>query len=99
MHEGRVVPESQEPDAHPVQDVDHPGDARVLPERHDPLALGVHHGLIVHTPVMTCRCHCVNISNVDISPSPDILLEHGVHQVHVVRLGLDCVREETEGFV
>ena len=41
----------------------------------------------------------VNIINVDISPSPDILLEHGVHQVHVVRLGLDGVREETEGFV
>ena len=97
MHEGRVVPESQEPDAHPMQDVDHPCDARVLSERHDPLALGVHHSLIVHTPVMTFMR--VNISNVDISPSPDILLEHGVHQVHVVRLGLDGVREETEGFV
>ena len=41
----------------------------------------------------------VNIINVDITPSPDILLEHGVHQVHVVRLGFDGVREETEGFV
>ena len=52
MHEGRVVTKSQEPDAHAVQYVDHTGDARVLPERHDPLALGVHHSLVIHTPVI-----------------------------------------------
>ena len=60
VHEGRVVPESQEPDPHPVQDVDHAGDARVLPERHDPLTLGVHHGLIIHTPIIlyvNCQYH------------------------------------------
>ena len=30
---------------------------------------------------------------------PDILLEHGIQQIHVVRLSLDCVGEETIGFV
>ena len=95
MHEGRVVSEGQEPHPHPVQDVDHPGDPSVLPEGHDPLSLGVNHGLVVHTPVMVN----ISIDTCDLSPSPDILLEHGVHQVHVVRLSLDGVGEETEGFV
>ena len=31
--------------------------------------------------------------------SPDILLEHGIKQIHVVRLGLDGVGEEAEGLV
>ena len=46
-----------------------------------------------HHPLPTCVTHplIVNTSH--------ILLEHGIEQVHVVWLGLDCVGEEAVGLV
>ena len=39
--------ESEEPQTQAMQDVDHARHARVLPKRHHPLALIVHHLLVI----------------------------------------------------
>ena len=41
----------------------------------------------------------VLIAHLLIVHEPDVLLQTGVQQVHVVRLGFDRVGEEAEGFV
>ena len=46
-HERRVVPQSEESQSKPMQDVDHPGDPSDLPKGNDSLTSSVAHLLVI----------------------------------------------------